>query len=117
MIDYIVNNWPVIIAALAILVVAIINVINFFKKPTEEQISALKSWLLYAVVLAEKSLGSGTGKIKLRYVYDMFLEKFPSLVKFISFDQFSEYVDSALEEMRKLLETNNKISAYINSEN
>lgn len=114
MINYFTQNWYLVIATLAVLIVAIISIMNFFQKPTSEQIQALKEWLLFAVSEAEKALGSGTGKLKLRYVYDMFLEKFPYIAKFLTFEKFSEYVDEALEEMKKLLETNPKISSYIN---
>lgn len=113
----IVENWYIVVAALSILVVAILKVVDFFKQPTEDQKKAVREWLLWAVSAAEKALGSGTGKLKLRYVYDMFLEKFPYVAKFLSFETFSEYVDDALEEMKKLLETNSKVNAYINSEN
>lgn len=111
--DYLINNWPLVVATIAVLIVAIVSVLNFFQKPTEEQIAALKEWLLFAVTEAEKALGSGTGKLKLRYVYDMFLDKFPFLSKFISFEDFSKYVDEALEEMKKLLESNEKVKKYV----
>ena len=114
-IKYVIDNWALIVAAISILVVAIVNVVDFFKKPTEEQIAAVKSWLLWATSEAERILGSGTGKLKLRYVYDMFIEKFPYVAKFLSFDQFSEYVDEALEEMKKLIESNSKVQQYITS--
>lgn len=113
---FLVENWPLVVATIAVVVVAIISVMNFFQKPTEEQIKALKEWLLYAVTEAEKALGAGTGKLKLRMVYDMFLEKFPYLAKFITFDDFSKWVDEALEEMKKLLETNARVSAYVGVE-
>lgn len=115
--DKLIENWYIVLAALSVLVVAILNIVDFFKQPTSDQIHAVKEWLLYAVSEAEKALGSGTGKLKLRYVYDMFLEKFPYVARFLSFETFSEYVDDALEEMKKLLETNSKVNAYINSEN
>ena len=56
--------------------------------PTNEQLKKVKEWLLWAVAEAEKELGSGTGQLKLRYVYDMFIVKFPSLAKIISFETF-----------------------------
>lgn len=113
---FIVENWALVIAFISILIVAIVFVVNFFKQPTSEQIKAVKEWLLFAVSEAEKALGSGTGKLKLRMVYDMFLEKFPYLVQFITFDKFSELVDEALEEMKKLLSTNKAIQAYVGVE-
>ena len=65
---------------------------------------------------AEKDLGSGTGALKLRRVYDNFAINFPTLVEFISFEKFSNYVDEALISMRKMLENNKDISVYINGD-
>ena len=75
----------------------------------------IKEWLLYAVVEAEKNLGSKTGKIKLRQVYDEFIRTFPIISKIISFNLFSKFVDNALEEMKRILETNETIKEYISS--
>ena len=65
---------------------------------------------------AEKELGGGTGQIKLRYVYDMFVTKFPVVSNFVTFETFSYMVDEALIKMRHLLETNEKIEAYVDLE-
>ena len=65
--------------------------------------------------MAEKELGGGTGKLKLRYVYDLFLTKFNWLAKVISFEQFSDLVDEALEEMKRLLESNNAVKEIVNN--
>ncbi len=106
-------NWPLVIASVAVIVVAIISVLNFIQKPSNDQIQSVREWLLFACVQAEKQLGSGTGKLKLRYVYDMFLEKFPYIAKFLTFDTFSQYVDEALEKMKELLNTNERIKEYV----
>lgn len=104
---FILDNWYVFLAFGAVLFVAGYKCAEFFKKPSQEQIEALKKWLLYAVTIAEKKFGGGgTGSIKLRYVYDLFLSKFPWLAKLITFERFSELVDVALKEMRELIETN-----------
>ena len=71
----IVANWPLVVASVAVIVVAIISVLNFIQKTSDDQIQSVREWLLFACLQAEKQLGSGTGKLKLRYVYDMFLEK------------------------------------------
>ena len=113
--EYLVNNWPIIVAALAMVVVAVASIFNFSQKPSDEQIKALKEWLLYAVTQAEKELGTGTGKLKLRSVYDKFVATFPSLVKFIKFDDFSDYVDEALAKMKDLIGSNEKIKQYVTS--
>ena len=73
----------------------------------------IKEWLLYAVVEAEKNLGSKTGKIKLRQVYDEFIKTFPIISKIISFNLFSKFVDTSLIEMKKILESNETIKEYI----
>ncbi len=95
----------------------IARAIKFFKYPHSKQIECFKEWLVYAVSLAEKELGSGTGALKLRQVYDNFATKFPHLVEFISFEKFSNYVDEALISMRKMLENNRDIGIYINGDN
>lgn len=111
--QFIVNNWYLIVAALAVIVATAIFVIKFVKLPTDKQLVKVKEWLLYAVTMAEKELGGGTGKLKLRYVYDLFLSKFSWLASVVTFEQFSLLVDEALEEMHKILETNNKVKQLV----
>lgn len=65
------------------------------------------------VTEAEKQLGSGTGQLKLRQVYDKFLEKFPLLSLLVPFKMFSEMVDKALERMRVMLESNSFAQSYV----
>ena len=74
--------------------------------------SKVVEWLIYAVTEAEKELGSGTGQLKLRAVYDKFLAKFPKLSVIVPFGYFSHLVDLALEEMRKMLE-NPAVKSYV----
>ena len=76
----------------------------------------IKEWLLYAVIEAEKSLGSKMGKVKLRQVYDEFILTFPLISKIISFKSFSYLVDLSLNEMEKLLSSNYKLKEYIEGE-
>lgn len=72
-----------------------------------------KEWLKWAVCMAEKELGEKTGQLKLRYVYDMFVEKFPALASILPFSIFSKWVDLALEWMKDQLDKNAKIKAVI----
>ena len=97
LIDY----WYVIFAILALLAIAAVAVARFFRLPRAEQ---------------EEGLGGGTGKLKLRQVYDAFLTKFPWLAPVIPFEQFSGLVDDALEEMRKLLEDNKAVQQLVTGE-
>ena len=108
-----VENWPLIVAAICCVVVLCFWVYRFMMRPSEEQIAAVKEWLLLAVTMAEKQLGGGTGKLKLRQVYDLFLQRFPYITRWISFGVFSEWVDDALAEMKKLLTANRAVQDYV----
>lgn len=113
MIDFLMNYWWVIIIIIAVIAVVGYSIYIFMKKPTSEQIAQLKEWLLYAVAEAEKTLGSGTGQMKLRYVYDKFLTTFPFLASVMSFETFSLLVDEALEKFQEMLKTNPALKNYI----
>ena len=116
--NFITEHWATIVFMALVVVIAICMIIKFCKSTKEEQIKKIKEWLLYATILAEKELGGGTGKLKLRYVYDMFIVKFPWLSKLFSFDRFSEFVDDALYEMKELIATNDAVNNYVsNSDN
>ena len=73
---YIVENWFVIVGLIAVLTAGGYAVYVFVKMPSDKQLNKVREWLLYAVTKAEKELGGGTGQIKLRYVYDMFVARF-----------------------------------------
>lgn len=103
---WIVDNWSLLVVAVGVLVSILLYTKKFTSMPTEEQIKKVKEWLLYAVLEAEGEFGGGTGQLKLRYVYDLFLSKFPDIAKIITFEMFSKYVDEVLVDMRHLLETN-----------
>lgn len=69
--------WIISGVLLVLLIVAsILLAVNQKKKVIE--------WLKYAVSMAEKELGKDTGQLKLRRVYDWFIEKFPKLSSEIS---------------------------------
>lgn len=111
--NWIVDNWYVLIAFLCIGAVAGIAVYRFIKIPTSEQLDKVREWLLLAVTEAEKAMGGGTGRLKLRMVYGMFIDKFPWLVKVVSFEQFSAMVDEALEQMREMLTNNEAVKEFV----
>lgn len=88
--------------------------IFLFNLDKNKRIEVLKEWLLLAVVQAEKELGGGTGQVKLRYVYNLFIEKFTWLSMILSFDVFSMLVDESLDKMRAMLKSNEELQNYIN---
>lgn len=112
---FLIENWPVLLSFLCGVAVCMLFAVRFSKEPTERKITMIKEWLLFAVVQAEKELGAGTGQIKLRYVWDLFIQTFPALAPVISFEMFSKLVDEALDQMRHLLETNQDILYYVES--
>lgn len=107
------ENWYLALTAVVMVVMAVVLVSSFVKLPTKEQIAKIKEWLLYAVTEAEKELGGGTGQLKLRQVYDLFVQRFPAVAAVVSFDTFSLWVDEALEQMRELLAKNEHAAAYV----
>lgn len=110
---FITENWFVIVAGMALAAGAGYTVYTFFKMPSDKQLNKVREWLLYAVTQAERELGAGTGKIKLRYVYDMFVARFDWLAKVITFEMFSIMVDEALEKMKTMLDSNEAMKKLV----
>jgi hypothetical protein len=79
-------------------------------------VNGFKNWLVWAVSEAESMFGSKTGKLKLRYAYELAVERFPILAKMIPFALFSKFVDSALDIMRDMIENNKNIADAITDE-
>lgn len=111
--EFITENWSLIVIVLFVLAAAFAYIKNVTLKSAEEQIALVKKWLLWAVTQAEKELGGGTGKLKLTSVYDMFVQRFPWVAKIVTFERFTSMVDDALEEMRDMLQTNEKAVEYV----
>lgn len=113
MIDFLANNWFYLVIIAAIIFVIARLIYQFFKDPSSIDLSKVQEWLLWAVMQAEKELGGGTGQLKLRYVYDMFIARFPAISKFLTFEAFSIMVDIALVKLNEMLQTNKKVQAYV----
>lgn len=111
--EWLINNWYLIVAAGAVIVAAVFAVRKFLGLPTDQQIENLKEWLKWAVTEAEKELGSGTGQLKLRRVYDLALTKFPWIARLVPFEEFSMWVDEALIWLGKQLESNKAITNMV----
>ena len=101
--DWLINNWYYIVFFIGVILICIYGCMT----------GKVKEWLKYAVIEAEKYLGSGTGQLKLRAVYDMFVETYPVFSKILPFSIFSKMVDDALEWMRIQLENNVNIKYYV----
>lgn len=113
--EFILEYWYIILAAVVTTAVAVVLAVRFFKQPSGEQVAKVKEWLLVAVLEAEKQFGSGTGKLKLRSVYDLFVARFPWLAKIVHFETFSGWVDEALDTVEEWLKED-KIAEYVANE-
>lgn len=109
------DNIIMIVSIIVVICAMLYAIYEFYKLGKEKQLAMVKEWLLLAVVEAEKALGSNTGQLKLRYVYDMFCGKFKYLAMIMSFNQFSLLVDEALEVMRNMINNNQEVRNYIES--
>ena len=97
-----------------IIFIAVLAVVLIVGIVLAANVSAFKNWLVYAVTEAEAKFGGKTGKLKLRYVYDMAVEAFPVIAKTLPFGFFSWAVDSALLIMRGMIEDNRQIADIVN---
>lgn len=113
--DNLIENWFLYLSLLVIIAIAAIGIYQFYHLPNSKKAEKVKEWLLYAVTLAEKELGSGTGRVKLRYVYNLAIDKFPIFTKLISFEDFSKMVDETLIIFNEMIKSNNNIIYYIHS--
>ncbi len=116
--NWMVENWFLVVALVAGASVAVWAVCRFSGLPTEKQKEKIKEWLVWACIEAERELQSGTGQLKLRRVYDAFctVPAFSAAAKLISFDTFSEWVKDALIEAKKMLAKNQNLALYVYGE-
>ena len=113
--EWLVENWYVLFGIVAVIFAAVFAGYKFASIPTAQQIANIKEWLKYAVTVSEKELGGGTGQLKLRMVYDMAVAKFSWIIKVITFEEFSKWVDDALTWLREQLDSNKAISNIVNT--
>ena len=104
-------NLPTICLFIAVLACLIAVIYNFVVLPPSGKKEALKEWLKWAVFKAEQEYGGKTGQLKLREVYNLAIQQFPWLLRFVSFEEFSFYVDEALEWLKTQLESNEAMKA------
>lgn len=96
----------------AIVGIIILVIVGLILKIQQIVNGNLVEWLVDKVAYAEAYLGSGTGQMKLRYVYDLFVQKRTILASLISFDKFSKLVDLALDKFETMLKNNKAIKEW-----
>lgn len=114
---FLADNWFVLFAMMCVIAFITVAAVKFMSLPTEKQIANVKEWLKYAVIEAERELGSKTGACKLRMCYDLAVKQFPWIGQFVKFEDFSKWVDEALVWMREQLEKNNAVAQYVENGN
>ena len=110
---FIIENLDVIIGIACLIVVCIFSIYKFIQLGKEQQLEKIQEWLLFAVTQAEKELGNNTGQLKLRMVYGQFIDKFKILAMLITFEEFSDMVDNALDTMRNMLSSNEAVKQLV----
>jgi uncharacterized membrane protein len=111
--DWLVKNYVLVIGLVIIAAGAGISAYRFTRKSNEQRIAAIREWLKYAVTVSEAAMQSGTGALKLQYVWSMATAQFPFIAKLISFEEFKIMVDDALVWMREQFEKNPNIKAVV----
>lgn len=111
--NFIIENWYLIFTAIVCGFLAGVGVYVFINYPTSTKMEKVKEWLLFAVEKAEEEFGSSTGQLKLRYVYNLFITRFPGLSKLISFETFSMLVDEALKKFKEMLIENKNLQKRV----
>jgi len=113
---WIIENWYLIVCVGVAAVIIGFVIGRFLRLPKATQIATIKEWLLYACIEAERQFSSGTGQIKLRFVYDRFLSKFPTVAQMISFETFSMWVDGSLLRMKEMLSADRAVRTFVEGE-
>ena len=108
------SNLPIILIGLAFLFMFASAFVMLMHQPREKQMEALMEFLKWAVFQAEKHLGSGTGQLKLREVYQQAILQFPWVAERLTFEQFSKMVDDALDWMNDQMMKNEKMMEFVN---
>lgn len=113
--EWLIENWFLIVALLSCVAVAICFVVRFLGMPTEKQKKKVREWMIWACIKAEKNLQSKKGKLKLREVYNMFcaVPAFKWVAIIISFEEFEEWLDDALIEAKQMLISNKTLAEYV----
>ena len=93
------------VGAIILIIIAAYLIIN--------QRSKVIDWLKGAVTEAEKEFGEKTGQLKLRAVYDWFIQQFPIIASIVPFPVFSAWVDIALDTMEEWLGNNQQVQTYV----
>lgn len=109
----ILENWLILVIVLILVLFAVYAVLRFLKLTPQQQLSKVKTALLYMVTEAEKELKSKTGRVKRSMVWEWLVERFPVISLFITEEKYDELLDQALAEFKAMLENNESLYDYV----
>lgn len=109
----ILEYWVYFFILLIIGALTVYAVLRFLKLTPGKQIKKVKAALLYMVTEAEREFKSKTGRIKRSMVWEWLVERFPIVTLFLTEEQYDELLNKALEEFRKMLESNTSLYDYV----
>lgn len=130
--NFVRDNYIVILAIIATGVGVYLRVREFLKKDADEQkkilesqadnlTAAINSALLALVTTAEKKYGSGTGILKQSDVYNEVIKAFPSVIEYmesgiITADYIKKCIDRSVDEFNRLREQNKNLDKVASTE-
>lgn len=97
------ENIDLLIVIILLILSVFISIRNFLVIPSQKRQEKILLWMIHNVEMAEKIYGSKTGKLKLAYVYQQFLERFGILGLFMSQEVFETLVNRAIAIMEEAL--------------
>lgn len=113
MLKMMLENWVYFFILLIMGILTVYAILRFMRLTPEQQLEKVKVALLYMVTEAEKELKSKTGRVKRAKVWEQLVERFPIVTLFMTEKKYDELLEQALEEFRKMLESNTSLYDYV----
>lgn len=98
--EFLVDYGMTIVIGLIILAYGVYMVIQAVKMSPEQRLQELYSFIRKLVEQADIYMEGQEGQDKLRIVYGHFAKQYPGLSKVISFQQFADFVEKVLADIK-----------------
>ncbi len=93
------------------------KVYEFIKLPKDKQSEQIEEWLFWALFESELAFGGGgTGELKMRYVYDLFILAFPKIAESMPFAEFKSIAEDILPEAKAYWQDTDKLRNMLKEE-
>lgn len=109
MLNWIMENWVIILAFIALILGVVYHYVEFSKLTKKQQLAKIKRTAYILVAEAEFSFGSKAGQAKFNYVYKMLANKFP-LFNRIPKEAAYKIIDEALDELKEALKEEEELN-------